>query len=174
MTPGNGKLLHFPTQSLLSRARILLVDEDEHDLKHFTTMLEGLGHSVRAFTNCREAEECLDLEPFAFIVVSPAIDPRSLMELALARSGHTPELVLTRCLEMNCCVVALQLGAEDQLDKSLSQAEFEHLVTAHCLPTQDETFAPSLGRRNEPRGESPAHRAAPSKLAAIFGIVPGE
>jgi len=107
-------------------------------------------------------------------VVSPAIDARGLMELALARSGHAPEMVLMRCLEMNCCVAALQFGLEDRLDKTLSPAEFEHLVTTHCQPPQDEISAPSAERRSEPRGESPAHQAAPSKLASMFGLVPGE
>ena len=174
MTPGNGKPHLCPTQYLLPRGRILLVDEDEHDLQHFTTLLERMGYRVHAFMNHREAEGCLDLEPFAFIVVSPAFDPHRLMELALARSGHTPEVVRTGCLEMNCCVAALQLGAEDRLDKSLSPTEFEHLVTTHFQPTPDEISAPSLERRSEPRGESPAHHAAPSKLAEIFGLVPTE
>ena len=174
MMPSKGKQHLHPTQFPIPRGRALLLDDDEKDLKYFTSLLEGLACSVRAFTNYQEADGCLEHEPFDFIVVSPGFEAHRLMELTLARSRHTPVVLRTRCLEMNCCVVALQLGAEDQLDKSLSQAEFEHLVTAHCLPTQDETFAPSLGRRNEPRGESPAHRAAPSKLAAIFGIVPGE
>jgi DNA-binding NtrC family response regulator len=174
MTPGNGKPHLCPTQDLHPRGRVLLVDEDEHDLQHFNMRLEGVGYSVRAFRTYREAEECLDQEPFAFIVVSPAIDARGLVELALARSGHTAEVVLTHCLEMNCCVAALQLGLEDRLDKSLSPAEFEHLVTTHCQPTQAEISAPSPERRSEPRGESPAHQSAPSRPAAIFGLVTGE
>ena len=174
MTPGSGKPDLCPRQDLLPRGRILLVHEDENDLQHFTTLLEQMGYRVHAFMNCREVEGCLDQEPFAFVVVSPAFDPHGLTELVLAQSGHRPEVVLTRCLEMNCCVAAVQLGAEDRLDKSLSPAEFEHLVTTHCQSTPGEIAAPSSERRSEARGESPALKSAPSTLPAIFGLVPSE
>ncbi|MGD0224589.1 MAG: response regulator [Terriglobia bacterium] len=148
MTSGNGKPHLYPAQFLVPRGRILLVDEDEHDLEYFTTLLARMGYSVRAFMDYREAEGCLDREPFAFIVVSPAIDPHGLIELALARSGHTPEVVLRRCLEMNCCVAALQLGAADYIEKSLSPTEFEHLVTTHCQETERHLSRPPSRNTN--------------------------
>jgi len=45
-------------------------------------------------------------------------------------------VVLTRCLEMNCLFAAMQLGTADYLEKDLTPAEFEHLVTEHCRPSQ--------------------------------------
>jgi DNA-binding NtrC family response regulator len=64
-----------PIQSSLPRGRALLVGEDEKDVKDFTTLFERMGYSVRAFTNYREAEECLEYEHFDVVVVrqgSPA------------------------------------------------------------------------------------------------------
>jgi DNA-binding NtrC family response regulator len=53
-------------------------------------------------------------------------------------------VVLTRCLEMNCYLEAMQLGAVDYLEKPLAPAEFEHLVTTHCQPRQGEISARAL------------------------------
>ena len=104
MPANNSPSLHS-TQPLLPRGRILLVDEDEKDLKYFTTLLGRMGYSVRAFMNYREAEGCLEHEHFDFVIVSqgsPAFESHDLVQLTLARDRHTRVVVLTRCLEMNC------------------------------------------------------------------------
>ena len=137
--PSKGKQHLHPTQFSIPRGRALLLDDDEKDVKYFTSLLEGLAYSVRAFTNYREAEGCLAREPFDFIVLSPAFEAQPLMELTLERSRYTPVVVLTRCLAMNCCVAAMQLGVADDLEKSLSPTEFEHLITTHCQPRHGET-----------------------------------
>ena len=143
MLSNDEPLLHH-TQFLLPRGRILLVDEDEKDLRYFTTLLGRMGYSVRAFVNYREAEGCLEREHFDSVIVSqgsPAFEAHNLVQLALVRDRHTPVVVLTRCLEMNCYIEAMQLGAVDYLEKPLRPAEFERLVTTHCRPGQDEIFA---------------------------------
>lgn len=58
-----------PKHPSLPRGRVLLVGEDAKDLKYFTTFLERMGYSVRAFTNYREAEVCLEHEHFDAVVV---------------------------------------------------------------------------------------------------------
>jgi DNA-binding NtrC family response regulator len=144
MTPDNNKPSLHPTQSLLPRGRILLVDEDEKDLKHFTTLLGRMGYSVRAFVNHWEAEGCLEHEHFDFVIASqgsPAFETHHLVELTLARDRHTPVLVLTRCLEMKCYLEAMQLGAADYLEKPLSSTEFERVVKAHCQSRHGEISA---------------------------------
>jgi DNA-binding NtrC family response regulator len=90
MMPGTSKPSLHPTQSLLPRERILLVEEDEEDLKCFTTLLGRMGYSVRAFMNYREAEGCLEHEHFDFVIVSqgsPAFESHDLVQLTLARDG---------------------------------------------------------------------------------------
>ena len=143
VSENNRSSLH-PTHSTLPRGRILLVDEDEKDLKHFTTLLGRMGYSVRAFLNCQEAEGCLGHEHFDFVMVSqgsPAFETRYLVQLTLTRDRHKPVVVLTRCLEMKCYLDAMQLGAADYLEKPLAPAELERLVTTHCQPRQGEISA---------------------------------
>jgi DNA-binding NtrC family response regulator len=144
MVPGDNEPSPHPTQSLLPRGRILLVDEDKKDLKHFTTLLGRMGYSVRAFMNYREAEGCLEYEHFDFVIVSqgsPAFESHDLVQLTLARDRHTPVVVLTRCVEMNCYLEAMQLGAADYLEKPLGPADLEHLLRTHCRPRTGETSA---------------------------------
>jgi DNA-binding NtrC family response regulator len=139
MMPGNNKPSLHPRQSLLPRGSILLVEEDAKDLKYFTTLLGRMGYAVHAFTNYQEAEGYLEFEHFDFVIVnqgSPAFEARHLVELTLARNRHTPVVVLTRCLEMNCYLEAMQLGAADYLEKPLAPAEFDRVVTTHCQPRQ--------------------------------------
>ena len=138
---GNNKPSLHATQHLLPRGRILLVEEDEKDLKHFTTLLGRMGYSVQAFMNYREAEGCLEHEHFDCVIVSqgsPAFETHDLVQLTLARDRHTPVVVLARCLEMNCYLEAMQLGAVDYLEKPLAPAELEHLISTHCQPRQGE------------------------------------
>jgi DNA-binding NtrC family response regulator len=59
----------------------------------------------------------------------------------LARNRRTPVVVLTRCLEMNCYLEAMQLGAADYLEKPVAPAEFERLVTTYFEPRQGEGSA---------------------------------
>ena len=137
MIPSNDEPHLHPTESSVPRGRALLVDEDEKDLKHFTTLLGRLGYSVRAFANYREAEGCLANEHFDFVIVSqgsPAFETHHLVEFTLARDRYTPVVVLTRCLQMNCYLQAMQLGAADYVEKPLSPAEFKHLVTTYGRP----------------------------------------
>ncbi len=144
MMPGDNKPSLHPTQPLLPRGRILLVDEDEKDLKYFTTLLGRMGYSVRAFVNYREAEGCLEHEHFDDVIVSqgsPAFETHGLVEFTLARDRHTPVVVLTRCLEMKCYLEAMQLGAADYLEKPLTPPEFERVVKTHCQSRHGEISA---------------------------------
>jgi FixJ family two-component response regulator len=63
------------------------------------------------------------------------------VELTLARDRRTPVVVLTRCLEMNCWLEAMQLGAADSLEKLLAPAEVEDMVTTYGQPRQGEISA---------------------------------
>jgi two-component system response regulator TctD len=143
MMPNNGMPHLRPTPSLPC-GRAVVVDEDAKDLKDFTTRLGRMGYSVQAFTNYQEAERCLKCEHFDFVIVnqgSPAFETHHLVELALARDHRTPVLVVSRCVEINCYLQAMQLGAADYLEKPLAPAEFERLVTTYCQAGQSNTSA---------------------------------
>lgn len=53
----------------LPRERVLLVGENAKDLEYFAARLQRNGYCVRAFTNYREAVECLEQEHFDRVVV---------------------------------------------------------------------------------------------------------
>ena len=144
MKPSHAQPPFHPTQSSLSRGSALLVDEDEKDLEYFAALMSHLGYAVRHYANYQEAERRLEQEPFDFVIVSqgsPAFEARRLVEIVLARNRETPVVVLSRCLEMNCYIEAMQLGAADYLEKPLAPAEFECLVTTHCQPRQSTSSA---------------------------------
>ena len=144
MKPSHAQPPFQMTQSSLSRGNALLVDEDEKDLEYFAALMSHLGYAVRHYANYHEAERRLEQEPFDFVIVSqgsPAFEARRLVEIVLARNRETAVVVLTRCLEMNCYIEAMQLGAADYLEKPLAPAEFERLVTTHCQPRQSTSSA---------------------------------
>ncbi len=163
MKPGNGKPHFHPSRFSLPRGKVLLLNDDENSLQHCTALLERRAYTVRALAKYQDAESCLDHELFDIIVVSPAFEARPLMELALARSGHMPEVVLTGCLEMNCCVAAIQLGASDDLERTLTPVEFEHLITTHCQPVHGGSSARSSERLSARKSIRPSHQIAPQR-----------
>jgi FixJ family two-component response regulator len=72
-----------------------------------------------------------------FVIVnqgSPAFEARELVERVLARNRRTPVVVLTHSLDMGCYLEAMQLGAADYLEKPLSPADLERLVTTVGAP----------------------------------------
>ncbi|HXW13619.1 MAG TPA: response regulator [Terriglobia bacterium] len=137
MVPFNEYRPLSPPPSSPRRQSVLLVDEDAKDLKHFTTLLERMGYSVRAFADYREAEGSLEHGYFDLVIMSqssPDFDTRRLVAFTLGRDRYTPALVLTRCLKMKSYLEAMQLGVAGYFEKSLSPAELERLVATHCKP----------------------------------------
>lgn len=124
--------------------RVMLVDEDATDLKHFTSLLEGMGHSVHAFNDHREAERYLERGNFDLVIMcqaSPVLETRRLSRFATGRNRYTPVVVLSRHPEIKCYVEAIQHGASDYVEKPVSPMELERLVTTYCKPRQNESSA---------------------------------
>lgn len=133
-----------PSPSSPPRQKLLLVDEDSKDLKYFTTLLERMGYSVRAFADYGEVIGCLEHGCFDLVIVSQGSSLRGahrLVEFTIGRDRYTPVLVLTPRLDMNCYFEAMQFGATDYLEKPLTTAEFERVVTTHCQPRDGEIFS---------------------------------
>lgn len=121
----------------LPRGRALVVDQDRKDLQSYSEVLRDMGFEVKAFTNYQEAARCLKEESVDFIFVnqgSAAFEARGVVERALARNRRTPVVVLAQSMDMCCYLEAMQLGAVDYLEKPLTPAEMEHLVTTHVKP----------------------------------------
>jgi DNA-binding NtrC family response regulator len=132
------------TPSPSSGQRVLLVDEDEHDLRHFTMLLEQMDFSVWAFTDYREAERFLAQGNFDLVIVGQGgsdLETCRLAQFTLGRELYAPVVVLTRSLEIKGYVRAMQLGASEYLEKTLTPAEFKRVVLTHSQSRQAEKSA---------------------------------
>jgi DNA-binding NtrC family response regulator len=123
---------------LFPQRRVLLVDNDERDLKYHADILMQRGYEVRPFPSYTEGERCLRDEAFDFVVVSqggPALPARSLLELAVMKDRRLPVLVVTRSVDIKCYLEVMQLGAVDYLEKPLTPGELLRVLETH-LPSR--------------------------------------
>jgi two-component system response regulator FlrC len=122
----------------------MLVDEDTRDLKHLTSLLEGMGVSVHAFGDYREAERYLERGNFDLVILcqgDSVLETHRLTRFTTGRNRYTPVVVLSRHPEIKCYVEAIQHGASDYLEKPASPVELERLVSTYCKPRQNEVSA---------------------------------
>ena len=114
--------------------RILLVDEEAGDLRILRLTLEGQGFEVFTCTNYEAGILCLETEAFDFVAVSQgtqAFEGRKLLDRAMQLDRHRPVLVLTRCMDMQCYLEAMQMGAIDYLEKPVPPMDLLRFVRAH-------------------------------------------
>ncbi len=114
--------------------RVLVVDEDEGDLRVLRLILEGQGYEVFTCTTYETGICCLEKIPFDFVVVSQgsqAFEGRRVLGRAIQLDRHRPVLVLTRFLDMACSLEAMQMGALDYLKKPIHPLELLRYVRAH-------------------------------------------
>ncbi len=64
-----------------------------------------------------------------------------MLQRAIEIDRRTPILVVTRCLDINCYLEAMQLGALDYLERPLAASEITRLVETHSRPR---TAAPAV------------------------------
>lgn len=113
------------------------MDEDCGDLQLYCTVLRQEGYEVQACRSYAEGTRCLESGTFDFVVVcqgSRAFEGRSLLEQVMTIDRHTPVLVLTRAVDMNCYLEAMQLGAVDYLEKPLPPEVILRIVETHLRP----------------------------------------
>ena len=123
-----------PTEFQPHINKILLVDEDEGDLRILRLILEGQGYHVLTSTSYDTGVEFLDAEPFDFVLVSQgtqAFEGRTVLDRATQLDRHRPVLVVTRCMDMPCYLEAMQLGAIDYLEKPIPPADLLRFVRGH-------------------------------------------
>lgn len=118
----------------VSRGKVLLVEPDSRDRRFYSEILQQRGFEVCACASYQEGVDCLDRNPVDLVVVnegSSAFEGRILLEHAMMIDRHLPVVVLTRSVNMNCYLEAMQLGAVDYLEKPLASEEIAHFVTTH-------------------------------------------
>ena len=121
-----------------AKLQFLLVDEDHDDLEYYRALLEEQGYRVYVSDSYESATRSLEDAPFDFILVgqgSSAFEGRCVVERALSLEQRRPVIILSRCLDMDCYLEAMQLGAADYLEKPVNPAELARVIITHRRPT---------------------------------------
>ncbi len=119
--------------------KVLLVDEEAGDLRTLRLTLEGQGFEVSTCTSYEAGMQCLEAEPFDFVVVSQgtrAFEGRQVLDRAMQLDRHRPVLVVTRCIEMRCYLEAMQMGAIDYLEKPVPPGDLLRFVRTHVASAE--------------------------------------
>ena len=119
--------------------RVLLVDEEAGDLKNLRLILEGQGLEVYTCTTYEAGVLCLEAEPFDFVMVSQgscAFEGKRVLDRAMQLDRRRPVLVLTRCIDMNCYLEAMQMGAIDYLEKPVPPLDLLRFVRTHAASSE--------------------------------------
>jgi DNA-binding NtrC family response regulator len=120
-----------------SRKRVLLVDEQCGELSCLAETLRARGYEVYSCNGYADGLRQLESKSFDFVVVcqgGPEFKGRPVLERAVEIDRRTPILVVTRSLDINCYLEAMQLGALDYLEGPLAPAEIARLVETHSRP----------------------------------------
>lgn len=118
--------------------KLLLVDEDACDLDYYTEVLRYLGYEVQPVNSYSKAASTLDREQFDLVIVdqgSTNFEGRSVLSRAVEVAHHVPILVLTRTVDVDCCIEALAAGAQEYVQKPLTTAEVRQLVHDYVKPS---------------------------------------
>jgi DNA-binding NtrC family response regulator len=142
----------------MTRASILLVDDEEGILKTLGRALREEGHEVVACSRAREAERVLSARSFDLLVVDNRMPERTGLELirdlaSAQPADERPEVVMmTAHATIESAIEAMKLGAFDYLQKPFEvdellvvarrALEHQRLRTQHryLLSERDEEF----------------------------------
>jgi DNA-binding NtrC family response regulator len=126
----------LPVQTV-PRGKILLIDDELKDLEYYSKILRGLGHEVVTCPSYVQGIRLLQREPFNLIVTSQGgsgLEGLSVLDSAMEVDRGTPVLVLARCLNLDCYLESMQMGAADYLEKPVSPDEMARVVKNHLRP----------------------------------------
>lgn len=151
-------------------AKLLLVDEDAEDLEYYSAVLRYLGYEVRSVDSYTKAAASLGRERFDLVIVdqgSSDFEGRSVLTRAVETDRQVPVLVLTRAVDADCCIEALNSGAYEYVQKPLTTAEIRELISdyvkpskASFSPSKPYTFHHDMTERNNPQVERVSWRKA--------------
>ena len=102
-----------------SHPKILIVDDNFDDLRWLAAVLRQQGYDADTCDSYEQGSALVTASHYDFVVVSqggPNFEGQQVLRLAIAGEKHPPVLVVTRCLEMQCYLEAMQLGALDYLE----------------------------------------------------------
>src|SRR3712207_146554 len=108
--------------------RILLVEDTLDVGEAIVARFERIGHTVDWEKDGSIADEVLQVQGYDLIILDvmlPGLDGFSILKRLRQRRSRTPVLVLTARSEVDDCVGALDLGADDYLVKPFDYRELE-------------------------------------------------
>lgn len=117
--------------------KLLLVDEEVNDLDYYAEILRYLGYAVRPVDSYSRAAALLGRERFDLVIVdqgSTGFEGRSVLIRAVEVDQRVPVLVLTRAVDADCCIEALDSGAYEYVQKPLTTAEVRELISDYLKP----------------------------------------
>jgi DNA-binding NtrC family response regulator len=123
-------------EPLVSKGRILIVDDDRFFTKVLKIILTGEAFEVSAAANLKEARALLGQNHFDIIISDLRIpdgnDGLALLQELRAKGDLVPFIMLTGYGEVENYMVAMNAGASDYLNKPI-QAEELMAVIHRCL-----------------------------------------
>ncbi|MBI4166451.1 MAG: response regulator [Acidobacteria bacterium] len=117
--------------------KILVVEDEQRDLEQLSRVLREHGFDVNACESLTQGATLVENGNYDFILVeqgSHAFEGRAVLERVLAVDRRLPTVVLTRCLDMDCYLEAMQMGAIDYIEKPMSDDDILRVVQTHLRP----------------------------------------
>src|SRR5437764_1450698 len=121
------------TDSVMSPARILLVEDESNLRRTVTDLLKSDGYTVESSGDGLEAQNLAMTKPFDLIILDVMLPSKSGFDVCrhLRKSGvNTPILMLTARSELNNKVQGFKSGTDDYLTKPFETPELQARVEA--------------------------------------------
>lgn len=117
----------------MSRARILLVEDEGNLRRILSDLLKSDGYTVQSSGDGLEAQDLAMTQPFDLIILDVMLPSRNGFDVCrhLRKSGlNTPILMLTARTELNSKVQGFKSGSDDYLTKPFETPELQARVEA--------------------------------------------
>jgi DNA-binding NtrC family response regulator len=117
--------------------KILVIEDETKDREHYSSVLSEHGFDVRTCESADQGATLVEEEKYDFVLVeqgSHAFEGRTVLERVLEIDRCLPTVVLTRCVDMDCYLEAMQMGAIDYLEKPISDHDILRIIETHMRP----------------------------------------
>ena len=127
---------------MITRVRILIVEDDATLASGIARILEGEGHAVDVVSKGEQAVQGARQERFDVVILDvglPGIDGFEVLRRMRAAGDRTPVLVLTARDALDDRIHGLDLGADDYMAKPFAMPELAARVRALVRRSQAQT-----------------------------------
>ncbi len=117
--------------------KVLVIEDETQDREHYMSILREHGFDVMACDSPSQGATLVEKEKYDFVLVeqgSHAFEGRTVLERVLEIDRCLPTVVITRCVDMDCYLEAMQMGATDYVEKSISDNEMLRIIETPLRP----------------------------------------